>query len=372
MHQLRQYVNRIEGLAGFATEAAANPVTQGVVLDVNPIWLAAYRVARAGLRADAFDMLHWSLWPVFLWEQLALSETVEGDTIDFGWTDKAGRVENLIRNLMEDYHKPIPTSAFPFVVKVIARPVDTELADARARLVTLTASQNFFSLVETRPLGSLAASPGDSCLAGAVPGTIGGFLRDLNTADVYAATCGHVASKGTGVTVSGTHIGVCCHSHAPSQLAPGQSCSPACAGANRLDLALIDVGNVTVANMVTGKAVQIASRQSIVMRGGMSGVNPFEVGGVVITYCPGNSNVCFENLFEVRPASSGGILNPRLRTVLATVPTQGDSGAWLETSSSQEWCGVLVAADSLMGYALEADDVVTEANTAFGTQLQVV
>ncbi|WP_263366762.1 hypothetical protein [Edaphobacter bradus] len=371
MHQLRQYVDRIEGLAAFATEAAANPATQGVVLDVNPIWLAAYRLARTGLRADAF-VLHWSLWPVFLREELARSQGVEGDTIDFGWTDKAGRVENFIRNLMEDYHKPIPTSSFPFMVKVIAKPAGTELADARARLVTLTASQNFFALVETRPLGRLAASSGDPCLANGVPGTIGGFLRDLNTVDIYAATCGHVASKGTSVTVSGTHIGTCRHSHAPNQLAPGQSCSPACTGANRLDLALIDVGNATVANTVTGKAAQIVSRQSIVMRGGVSGVNTFEVGGVVITYCPGNSNVCFENLFEVRPPSSGGILNPRLRTVLATVPTQGDSGAWVETSSSQEWCGILVAADSLMGYALEADDVITEAGIAFGTQLQVV
>jgi hypothetical protein len=107
------------------------------------------------------------------------------------------------------------------------------------------------------------------------------------------------------------------------------------------------------------------------MRGGVTNVNTFEVGGLAMIYCPGNSNVCFENLFEVRPRSSGGILNPRLRTALATVPTQGDSGAWLETTSASEWCGVLVAADTLMGYALEADDVISEANMAFGMQLQL-
>ena len=38
---------------------------------------------------------------------------------------------------------------------------------------------------------------------------------------------------------------------------------------------------------------------------------------------------------------------------------------------SKEWCGVLVAADHLMGYALEAADTVTEADVAFGTQLQL-
>lgn len=91
----------------------------------------------------------------------------------------------------------------------------------------------------------------------------------------------------------------------------------------------------------------------------------------MITYCPGNSNVCFENLLEVRPRSVGGILNPRIRTALAIVPTVGDSGAWLETASKSEWCGVLVAADTLMGYALEADDVIAGANTAFAASLQL-
>lgn len=97
----------------------------------------------------------------------------------------------------------------------------------------------------------------------------------------------------------------------------------------------------------------------------------YEVGGMVITYCPGNSNVCFENMFEVRPPSSGGVVSPRVRNFLATVPMQGDSGGWLETISPVEWCGVLVAADSLMGYALEADDILSEANATFGMQLQL-
>lgn len=75
-------------------------------------------------------------------------------------------------------------------------------------------------------------------------------------------------------------------------------------------------------------------------------------------------------MFEVRPPSPGGIVSPRMRTAFATVSTQGDSGGWLETASG-EWCGVLVAADHLMGYALEADDTLSEADSAFGTQLQL-
>jgi hypothetical protein len=372
MHVLRPYVNRIEGLTTFVETAASNAVTQGVVLDINPIWLAAYRMARAGLRPDAFDMMmHWSPWPSFLAEDLFLSGTVEGDAIDFNWTDKAGRVENFIRNLREDYHKEIPASAQPFIVKVIAQPVGPNQAETREQLVRLAASQNFFALVETRPLGRLAASPGDACLAGSVPGTIGGFLRDTTTGGVYAATCGHVVSKGTSVTSSGKRLGICSYSHPPKKLAAGQACTSACPNANKLDLALVDLGSTSGTNIVTGIAATIASRQSIVLRGGVTGVNTFEVGALVLTYSPGISSVCFENLFEVRPISSGGILNPRIRTALATVPTQGDSGAWVETTPASEWCGVLVATDSLMGYALEADDVIAEANTAFGTQLDL-
>ena len=370
MHVLRQYVSAIDGLTGFVAEAASNPVTQGVVLDINPIWLAAYRLARAGLRTSAFDM-HWSFWPYLLIDDVFRIESLAGDFIDFKWIDKTGWVENLTRNLLENFHKPIQASALPFIVKAIAKPVNSNFVDQRQALVDLATSQNFVAFVETRPLGSLAVAPGDQCLANNVPGTIGGFLRNGSKGSIYAATCGHVVPAGTRVIVSGNPLGTCSHSHAPVPLPAGQSCTPACPSANKLDLALIDIGHASVANRVTGVTTQIASRQSIALRGGMSGMRSYEVGGMVITYCPGNSNVCFENMFEVRPPSSGGVVSPRVRNFLATVPMQGDSGGWLETISPVEWCGVLVAADSLMGYALEADDILSEANATFGMQLQL-
>ena len=62
--------------------------------------------------------------------------------------------------------------------------------------------------------------------------------------------------------------------------------------------------------------------------------------------------------------------SPQRFAAFATVPIQGDSGGWLETSAN-EWCGVLVAVDHMMGYALEADDTLVAANAAFGTQLQL-
>src|SRR5436309_14596966 len=109
MHVLRPYVKRIEGLTTFISAAAENPVTQGVMLDINPIWLAAYRMARAGLRPDAFDFRWWASWPAP--DELIRSESIEGDFIDFDWTDSTGQVENITRNLMANFHKPLPASA---------------------------------------------------------------------------------------------------------------------------------------------------------------------------------------------------------------------------------------------------------------------
>jgi len=365
MHLLRRYVERIDGLIAFAREAVRNSLTQGVVLDTNPIWLASYHLAQAGLPPSALD-LH--LWP---FADLLPLRTVEGDTVDFNWADDSGSVEYLTLLMFGKRERTFPDSSLPFVVKVIARPANSELLEARRRLVSLTLAQPFPALVETRPLGTLAASPGDSCVAAGNPGTIGGFLRDRRTQSLYAATCGHVASLGARVAVSGKHIGVCAHSHPPATLPVGQPCAVGSPGSTSLDLALIDLGTSSATNIVTGVAPYIASKQPIVLRGGKSGINSFEVGGLALTYSPGTSGVCFMNLFEVRPLASGGITHPRLRALFATTPTQGDSGGWLETTPKTEWCGVLVAADSLMGYALEADDVLARANAEFRTQLEI-
>jgi hypothetical protein len=370
MHILRPWIERLDGLLPFANAAAENPVTQGVFLDLNPIWWAAYCLARAGLNPDRFDVpLHFGSGPHVA--DIVSLEAAEGDEIDFTWIDRYGRVESLSRHLRQNYDQQLQPSSLPFIAKVIAKPVGAELFETRERLVSLAAAQSFLAIVETRPLGRLALTPGDSCLAGSVPGTVGGFLRDRHAGTVYAATCGHVAQKGAQVSVLGQHLGVVSMSHPPVPLGAGLLCTRGCATANRLDLALIDVGAKSVANTVNGISPRIAGHQTILLRGGFSGANPFEVGGVGLTYCPGNSNVCFENLFEVRPKVHSGALNPRIRAVFATVPMQGDSGGWVETSPGSDWCGVLVAVDGFVGYALEAEDVLTEADLTFGTHLSL-
>jgi len=243
--------------------------------------------------------------------------------------------------------------------------------EARERLRYITVRQNFFAILESHPLGALAVAPGHGCIAGGNPETIGGFLRDRNTGLICAATCGQVAPAGVNVaTTAGANLGVCTHSDAPQVLPAGQYCKPGCASLNVLDLALVQSNGSHYTNTATAIANQIVPHQPISLNGAASGQNTFEVGALMMTYCPGVSNTCFENMFEVRLQFAGGPLNPCVRAVLASLPTQGDSGGWLQTTS-KEWCGILVAADHLMGYALEADDTIAQADIVFGTQLQL-
>jgi hypothetical protein len=372
MHILREYVDRIEGLSGFASEVASNPLSQGVALDINPIWLYAYRLHCAGLIPRFLD----GLWPEFgmashLVEMLMARQAFDEDAIDFDWVDKTGWVREHTQYLRENHGHSLPDYLYTFIVKVITKPISRDRFKERDQLLYLTTRQTFFTMVETRPLGALALSPGDGCNAAGIPGTIGGFLRDLNTGTIYASTCGHVVSSGVNVTdASGKQIGICRHSKAPHILSSNQYCRSGDPGTNKLDFALMDCGKTAGKNTVSGKAAQIVPHQTIILRGAASKVNAFEVGAHMITYCPGTSNTCFEKMFEVRPRASSGLLNARVHAAITPLPTQGDSGGWVETSS-KEWCGVLIAADHLMGYALEADDIVAQADVAFGTQLQL-
>jgi hypothetical protein len=355
VHILRSFVGDIDGLEAFVGAVAENAASQGVVLDINPIWLHAYQRSKAGLSPEYF-------YPEGGW---MLTPWVGGDYIDLSWNAGAPWIRATTAAVRG---RPVSDDWLPFVVKAIAKPATAGLVEHRSRLLNLVRAQNFFATVETRPLGSLSNLPGDACSAGSGNGTIGGFLRDNNARKTYAATCGHVVSNGVNVSVGGRHIGLCAYSHAPRLLASGQLCTRNCGWANKWDFALIDIANASSSNVVRAIAHTIVPHQAIVLRGGVSKTNTFEVGGLLITCTPGNSNVCFENMFEVRPPTAGGIINPRLTAAISALPTQGDSGAWVETQG-KEWCGVLVAADHLMGYALEAADTLSEANNAFGTQL---
>ena len=374
MHILRRYVEQIEGLTGFVFEAASTAITQGVALDINPIWLYAYRIYQAGLGPSWFFRGPWpeleSVWRFV--DSLIATQAYDNEAIDFTWIDKSGWVQELTYRLSGERERPIPESSLPFLVKVVTRPVTSQEFETRERLRFLTTRQNFFTILETRPLGALAVSPGDGCIAGGNPGTLGGFLRDRKSRTHLRS---HLWTRCAGWRKRGdcsrSQFGMVIIRMAPQVLPAGQHCKPGCANSNVLDLALVQLNGIHYANTATGIATQIVPHQPISLNGAASGQNTFEVGALMMTYCPGASNTCFENMFEVRPHVAGGLINPRIRAALTSLPTQGDSGGWLQTTS-KEWCGILVAADHWMGYALEADESIIQADKAFGTQLQLI
>ncbi len=70
--------------------------------------------------------------------------------------------------------------------------------------------------------------------------------------DRFAATCGHVVSKGTTVRANGKPLGICKFSSAPLAMGAGTTCS--LSSADSLDFALIEVGSRAVVNTASGLA----------------------------------------------------------------------------------------------------------------------
>jgi hypothetical protein len=359
MHLLRDKAREIDGLESFIDSVSISPSTQGVVVDLNPLWFYAYRISQAGLNPNNFDIA-----PSLQLE--SASQLIQGrdSFIDLNWKDPL--VDKFCQNTFGRNFGPNNC----FLVKVVAFPVIyPERLEERRALVAAVQTAPFPAIVETRPPATLVISSGDLCVTGSGSrGTVGGFLKDTKTSNVYAATCGHVVASGP-VTVNGQVIGKCTHAWAPTRLATGQVCDSTGSGVNRLDLALIDVTGTSVTNSMSAVAQTVNPHELINVAGAVTGVASYEVGGACMIYQIGG--ICFGNLFEVRPPPPGGILGPRFSALVATVPQPGDSGAWVQRKGTSDWCGVVVASDHLMGYALEADTVISQANGAFGMNLHL-
>lgn len=365
MHYLRTRVEQIEGLNGFIDSVCKNRITQAVVLDVNPIWLAAYQLSQAGIDPHILGRY----WPPDLpygHSPLDWLQSVAGSIgyMDLNWNHEV--VSYLTRRVFGRDLKAYEQ----FLVKAVAFPtLSPELARERAALIEIVHAAPFPAIVETRTPAALVVSCGDQCISGTGNrGTIGGFLKDSLSGTIFAATCGHVVSSGL-VTVKSASIGLCSKSHAPSAVGATHLCHPKGAGLTRLDLALIDIGSASVTNTLSTIAPFVYSGEDVTAIGAVTGMVSYQVGGVSLVHKIGTH--CFANLFEIRPPAGSGVISLRAKALVATVPQPGDSGAWIQPTGSKEWCGMVVAADHLMGYALEADTIISEGNSVFKMNLDL-
>src|SRR2546427_11561446 len=113
MHFLRTV--EIPGLGDFIDRVCEIPITQGVIVDINPIWLAAYRMAQAGLDPSAIETYILYGWPSGLDVWTGTNHDREW-VFDLGW--KNGFVEHWCDRLFNK-----PKAPFPFLVKVAAFPL---------------------------------------------------------------------------------------------------------------------------------------------------------------------------------------------------------------------------------------------------------
>src|SRR5579864_9070534 len=365
MHVLQLVLAELEDLrrdiSNLSERLGGNPLLLGLVLELNPLWLVADTVSQAGLRED--EISPWGQWDLM---RLGVIERWSSPL----WTgdlkrryrsaDEGTRVVFGVRN--PDYT--------PFLVKVIARPMEREISEqlgARSELLAVAAEAPFPAVVETRPLPRLVAKPGDRIQgASGARGTLGGFLQDRGTGEVFAATCGHVVSSGW-VAKGGKPLGQCVHAEPPWPLQPGDRCYAQHPRMALLDLALISVPpGARIENRATSVAGVVYQHDIVEMAGASSGRQHYEVGGLHITYGIGGS--CWGELFDLWPIIGPGILPAWFHLARAHPPANGDSGAWLLRHDS-EWCGVVVAADHFRGFALSADAVLSRGSQQFNLQL---
>lgn len=230
--------------------------------------------------------------------------------------------------------------------------------EGQAKIVRGLANETpLFVTVARRGAMQFQLAGGDRILSGSKSGTIGGFIADAQ-GTVFGLTCSHVGSTGTVTDVSGTPVGKIIVSTAQTPMVTGSVCHPnprpgsiACA-VNSLDLALIEM-SVAVAG--TGLTVTGSVAQGDTVDVDANGARyRFGVRSVAIAMQLGLGGIsfCYSPMIELH--SPAGTTWP------------SDSGAWGLTRQFSEWGAVVVGADSVSSFAMDARDASAWIDTCIG------
>jgi hypothetical protein len=347
--ELRDIVGRL------SRSIAENALKHAIVLDLNPFWLACYRLAEAGLSEDLLPDYYSGRLPYPL-------GSVGGGG---GFVDLSRKISGFIRPTIDMFgDRKDPAS--PYLLRIFARPTPDggEWTSYRQQLVNAARETPIATIVETQEPARLITAPGDLVTSSTgLVGTLGGFLLDKISGTTFAVTCGHVIAGGTAA-----FLGPCVHAKAPIALPPAVPCTSSCGWMTELDVALIDVRGATATNVATSIAAIVAPGDIVNMNGAKSGSLNYEIGGAVVEHSIGGA--CWDRLFLFHAPVSVGLLAVPVRVALTPTPRGGDSGSWLLRNTS-EWVGMVVAANALHGYALAGTSMLARSDSAFGTQLQL-
>ena len=364
MHRLQQELDENENLLGVVQDLSERVVENGgkmgLLLDLNPMWRLSVRFVVAGLNPAGW-WYEWSFRPPASTLPAELLGPEAGGALDFGYRS------NLVEDAINAIGDRVRDAAYqPFLLRLVAYPESTR--EEREGLLAAARETEVLTVVNIHPVPGLIAGPGAELTS--VPpvrsGTLGGYLSDKGAGEHFAVTCGHVATSGA-FTSSGVMVGTVAKAQAPTQLPTGTRCHAACGSITELDVALIDVSTTPGTNVARSVAAIICNGDRVTMDGSSSGTQTYEVGGMVVDHEIGGA--CWKNLIQLH-AQRGGMLPVSLHVAMATLPQDGDSGAWVLNGT--ELAGMVVASDkSLFGYAIPGDSLIDNANTVFEKSLEL-
>ncbi|QPC91318.1 hypothetical protein [Mesorhizobium sp. INR15] len=338
----------LEALDDLLSKFMALPSAQAVTVRVMPWLLLDYDGYRAFARYS--DFLSHAIGYPLLFEDMWIGPEFANPFMmpgrnqpDLDWDAMQDRFQDdRISEHLIGREKPRD----PFHIELHVRQDAYDLS--QAEIVRRLANDSpLFVTVQRRGAMKLQFASGDLILSGGKSGTIGGFIAD-HRGTVYGLTCSHVASGGVVTDVTGRKCGDVKASTTQVSMASGSVChpnprrgSPTCA-INSLDLALVEM---SVAATATGlKLGGSVAQGDIVDVGASRSSYRFGVRSLCIAMQLGLNSVdyCYSPLIELySPAGT-------------TWPS--DSGAWGLTNQFSEWATVMVGADSVSSFAIDARD----------------
>jgi hypothetical protein len=403
--QIRAYFQQSEALQAAVRRAASVPLVQGFTLDVDPLWSLFYDIENGLADWPTEDGSRTREWrELFDHPHLLFRYAYETDflyRLRFraahryqGYRSRDLRKEVKSWTMLQEELGSRRSS--PMIMTVVHRPLRgseqegrNEESDDQAQLRTLVGLIRESAVpvrLEERPVARLAFAAGDGIQStNKRSGTLGGVLQDSRAKKSYGVTCAHVAASGDTLhDSSGALVGSCTADTAPVALTSGTVCDPVNLAVpnpspgngpdlNMLDSALIDLAIPITMPQLAGVAKSLSPGQNVTIRGASTGITRHRLGSLCLSYSfnQGGQDFCFRDAIEIWPVSwapFGGFLGQ----MMSTVPTQGDSGAWVLTDDQPAyWAGVFFGEDGYRGFAIRGSWVHSWAEKSVGSSLTV-
>lgn len=400
---LRAYFDEQGDLQEIAGRASRVHIVTGFLLDLDGLWALLHDIEQGWTASPEFErdlprFIEWDDW-------ISTFSSGYWNTPWWRWHLASGPYQGFRRRdlkyqsrFWEDIRRRwkdrFKRDRLPVIMTITHRPIGTPTSasdtlqdhDALRDLMGIVRESRVAVRVEERPVArfSLAVGDGISTAAGK-SGTLGGVLFDVARGKSYGVTCAHVAATNDTITdAMGTPIGTCIADTQRSSLAVPLVCDPVNLpmpnpypgngpSVNMLDCALVDLATTTITTpQLGGIATGLSPGQGVTMKGAQSTIQ-CKLGSLAISYVfqENQQDFCFRDSIELLPQPSGPF-GGALGRLTTTIPTQGDSGAWvLTTDPKPVWAGLFFGEDGQRGFAIRSSWVHNWAQAVTGAALSV-